>query len=353
MTNMNIAQSLYQTYKRYQTLRTHRITALPIVILMPHSACNCRCVMCDIWKDNKNLKQLTEADISSLLVSLKKLGTEQVLMSGGEALLNPNFFRFCELLNEQGIHISLLSTGLTLKQHAANLVTHVNDIIVSLDGDEQAHNSIRNIPDAFQKLKAGVQAIKAIDPGFRITARTVIHRLNFRIWPAIITTAKELGADQISFLPADVSSHAFNREVLWTDQRQQEVLPGEDELEALKDITEKIIAENLMDFERNFIAENPVKLRKIYTYYAAIYGQTDFPYKKCNAPWVSAVVEADGTVRPCFFHPPAGNIHKNDLSAMLNSEENVRFRKELDMDNNETCIKCVCYLNLAPGTKLN
>jgi 2-iminoacetate synthase ThiH len=70
-------QSLFQTFKRYRTLQTDKVSALPIVILMPHSACNCRCVMCDIWKDNKNLKQLTEEDIRGLLISLKKLGTQQ------------------------------------------------------------------------------------------------------------------------------------------------------------------------------------------------------------------------------------------------------------------------------------
>ena len=54
--------------------------------------------MCDIWKGNHNLKQLEEADIKNLLTTLKKLHTQQVVMSGGEALLNPNFFRFCEIL---------------------------------------------------------------------------------------------------------------------------------------------------------------------------------------------------------------------------------------------------------------
>ncbi len=107
-------QALYNTYHRYRTLQTHTISALPVVILMPHSACNCRCVMCDIWKDNNNLKQLTEKDITGLLTSFKKLGTQQVVMSGGEALLNSNFFRFCEILGRQNIRISLLSTGLTL-----------------------------------------------------------------------------------------------------------------------------------------------------------------------------------------------------------------------------------------------
>ena len=152
-----LSQPIYQTYKRYRTLRTGVITALPIVILMPHSACNCRCVMCDIWKDNKNLKQLTEKDILQLLISLKKLGTQQVLMSGGEALLNPNFFRFCELLRKNNIKVSLLSTGITLKKNAEQLVRWVNDIIVSLDGPEDIHNSIRNIPNAWQQLKDGVQ----------------------------------------------------------------------------------------------------------------------------------------------------------------------------------------------------
>src|SRR6187455_2784510 len=140
-----LKQSIYHSFQRYRTLQTDIIRALPIVILMPHSACNCRCVMCDIWKDNKNLKQLTTDDITDLLASFYKLGTQQVLMSGGEALLNPNFFRFCEILHNQNIKVSLLSTGLTLKKNAEQLVRWVNDIIVSLDGNVEIHNNIRNI----------------------------------------------------------------------------------------------------------------------------------------------------------------------------------------------------------------
>jgi len=353
-----LTQSLYQTFKRYRTLQTDKITALPVVILMPHSACNCRCVMCDIWKDNKNLKQLTEADIEGLLISLKKFGTQQVVMSGGEALLNPNFFRFCEILQKQNIKISLLSTGLTLKKHAKQLAQYVNDIIVSLDGNETIHNDIRNIPDAYQKLKEGVQEVKSqsfdkLRTKFKITGRTVIHRLNFRHWPAIIDSAKDIGLDQISFLPADVSSHAFNREILWSDHRQHEILLDETEVGELKNIIENVIDKYAPDFDSYFIAESPEKLRKIHSYYAAFYGLNPFPYKKCNAPWVSTVVEADGTVRPCFFHAPIGNIRDQSLSTILNDDKAIDFRKSLDMNKNETCIKCVCYLNLSPGTKLN
>ena len=190
-----LTQSLYHTFKRYRTLQTDIISALPIVILMPHSACNCRCIMCDIWKDNKNLKQLTEADIRDLLHAFRKFGTKTVVMSGGEALLNPNFFRFCEILQKEKIKVTLLSTGLTIKRNAEQILKFVNDIIVSIDGDEKTHDEIRNIPGAFNKLSESVRYIKSVAPQFKITGRTVIHQLNFRRWKSIIESAKEMGLD--------------------------------------------------------------------------------------------------------------------------------------------------------------
>jgi MoaA/NifB/PqqE/SkfB family radical SAM enzyme len=344
--------SLQHTFQRYRTLQTDRITALPIVILMPHSACNCKCVMCDIWKGNHNLKQLTEQDITGLLDSLRRLGTRQVLMSGGEALLNPNFFRFCAILKKEDIRITLLSTGLALTRHADNLLKWVDDIIVSLDGDEKGHDEIRNIPGAFRKMKEGIHLLHSKRPDFRITARTVIHRLNFRKWPAIVEAAIELGLDQISFLPADVTSEAFNRSDPWEAPRQHQILPSEEELPELLAVLQALIVDYKGLFDTRFIAESPAKLSKIGEYYTASYGRNPFPYKKCNAPWVSTVVEADGTVRPCFFLPPMGNIHQNSLPDILNSPEAIAFRKSLDMDTNSTCLQCVCYLNLSPRAKL-
>ncbi len=302
--------------------------------------------MCDIWKDNKNLKQLTAQDVQGLLSSLKKFGTQQVVMSGGEALLNQNFFRLCEMLQREGINISLLSTGLTIKKNTEQLLRWVNDIIISIDGPETLHDQIRNIPGAFNKIKEGVAFIRSINPNFQITARTVIHKLNYKAWPAIIECAKELQLNQISFLPADVSSHAFNREILWSPAKQHEILLPEDELSELNTLLDFIIENHSAEFQNHFVAESPEKLRKIYEYYAAFYKLNPFPYKKCNAPWVSTVVEADGTVRPCFFHEAIGNIHETNLDQILNGEKGMSFRKNLDMDTNSICKKCVCYLNL-------
>ena len=121
----------------------------------------------------------------------------------------------------------------------------------------------------------------------------------------------------------------------------------------LGSVIETLIGDYQELFDTGFIAESPDKLRKIGRYYTASYGLNPFPYKRCNAPWVSAVVEADGTVRPCFFLPPLGNIHERTLESILNGPKAIEFRKTLDMDENETCKKCVCYLHLSPRAKLN
>lgn len=344
-------QSLIHTFKRYRTLQTSVISALPVVILMPHSACNCRCVMCDIWKDNKNLKQLTEQDITGLLGALKKFETMEVLMSGGEALLNINFFRLCRILKHKGIKVTLLSTGLTIKKHAHQILEFVDNLIVSLDGDEALHDAIRNIPNAFAKLKEGVEYIKSISPNYPITARTVIHRLNFRNWEAIITEAKIMGIDQVSFLPADVSSHAFNRQMAWEQPKQHEILLTEQELPELQEVINRIISKD-EDFSKRYIAESSAKIQDIYHYYGAFYGLNAFPFKKCNAPWVSTVIEADGSVRPCFFMDTIGNIRESSLEEILNSKSAINFRRTLDMSKNASCVKCVCSLNLPPTAKL-
>lgn len=345
------SQSLFHTVKRFKTLYTDKISVLPIAILMPHSACNCRCVMCDIWKGNKNAKQLTEADVVNILASLKDMDTKRVVMSGGEALLNKNFFSFCNIIKQHQIKITLLSTGMTIERQAENILQSVDELIVSLDGDEETHNAIRNIPNAYQELKNGVKKLKMLRSDFPVAARCVIHKHNYQRWDKIVLSAKEIGLDSVSFFPADVSSEAFNRAELWEKEKQETILIPRDELPQLQTMIDKLISEFKTEFETKYIVESPQKTQKIYQYYAAHNGLASFPDKKCNAPWVSVVIEADGAVRPCFFHDTLGSIKDEPLTEILNSERSISYRKNLNTKKNPTCEKCVCYLNLSPRNK--
>ena len=334
--------------KRQLTLTTHRIHTLPVVVLMPHSRCNCRCVMCDIWQANRNGHELSRDDLAAHLDDFRKLNVRWVVLSGGEALMHANLFALCELFKDLAIKVTLLSTGLLLERYAAEVVRWCDEVTVSLDGSRAVHDAIRRVPRGFDRLAKGVAALKALDPGFRVTARCVVQRANYADLPNLIDAARALGLDQLSLLAADVSTEAFNRPRPWDAERVAEVALSPDEVTAFVRILDDVIDRYAPDFASGFIAETPEKLRRLPRYFAALNGDGDFPPTRCNAPWVSTVVEADGTVRPCFFHDPLGNIHEQSLETILNAEAAQAFRRRLDVTRDAICRKCVCTLHLSP-----
>jgi radical SAM protein with 4Fe4S-binding SPASM domain len=58
---------------------------------------------------------------------------------------------------------------------------------------------------------------------------------------------------------------------------------------------------------------------------------------------VSVVIEADGTVRPCFFHRAIGSIRRESLSEIV-QQHLPEFRTEWSGGANATCERCVCSL---------
>src|SRR5215470_13846163 len=92
--------------QRQLTQTTHRIHTLPVVVLMPHSRCNCRCVMCDIWQANRDGLELSRDDLAPHMTVLRQLHVRWVVLSGGEALMHSNLWSLCELLKDLEIRIS-------------------------------------------------------------------------------------------------------------------------------------------------------------------------------------------------------------------------------------------------------
>jgi Fe-coproporphyrin III synthase len=317
------------------------LQSLPVVVLLPHSRCNCRCLMCDIWKDTKS-SSLSLADLDRLLDDFQKLRVKWVVLSGGEALMHPHLFEFCSKLREQGIQTTLLSTGLLFERYAPAIVDSVSDAIVSLDGPPAVHDRIRRVPGAYSSLARGVAAIHRLQSVFPIAARSTVQRDNYMFLNQTARTAKTLGLQSISFLAADVASEAFNRPLGWSGERQAEIALTVDDLWGLECEIETLISEWA---ETGFVVESADKLRRIILHYRAHLGLEQPAAPQCNAPWTSAVVEADGTVRPCFFHPPIGTLNGSGLLNVLNGPIAIDFRSRLDVANNPICRRCVCSLN--------
>src|ERR1700722_9037724 len=88
-----------------------RLASMPILILNAHSRCNCRCIMCDIWKRETN-DQIRAEDMERHRESLINLGVRHVVLTGGEPLLHNDLPALCNFFREQNIRLTLLTTGL-------------------------------------------------------------------------------------------------------------------------------------------------------------------------------------------------------------------------------------------------
>ena len=317
------------------------LNSLPLVILYPHSRCNCRCVMCDIWKDS-NESEISESELERHLSDFKRLSVQWVVLSGGEPLMHSDLFRLCALLKRNNIRITLLSTGLLLERNAASIAESIDDVIVSLDGPPEIHDQIRRVKGAFARLERGVAAVNSLQPGFSVSARSTVQRQNYSSLRSTAAAARRLGLESISFLAVDVASQAFNRVNAWDLSKQDKVALRADDIFLLQNEINQLIEEW---GDSGFIRESPEKLQRIVQHFRAHLNLCPPVAPQCNAPWVSAVIEPDGAVRPCFFHKKIGRLSGRSFLEILNSPEAQDFRSHLDVATNPICQRCVCSLN--------
>ena len=323
---------------------TGRLESLPILALTVHSACNCRCVMCDIWKANSEKREISSDDLERHVEAIRGLRVQRVMLTGGEPLLHRNLWALCSRLQSLRIRITLVTTGLLIEHHAPEIAATIDTVVISVDGDRDVHDSIRRVKGGFDRIGRGVMALHGEFPTPRLIARSVVQRENYSSIDRTIQAAQSMGFDEVSFLAADVSSQAFNRETRWSDARANEVVVGAADLENLKAAIDRAIASAGDLFENGFVAGGRASLDRIQQYYAALAGVAEFPEVDCNAPWISAVLEPGDRLRPCFFQPAYASM--KDLDSTLNSDEAVAFRRNLKVESDATCRRCVCSLNL-------
>ena len=301
--------------------------------------------MCDIWRIREP-EEVTKADLQQHIASFRELGVRWVVFSGGEPQMNSQFPYLAQMLRSEGIRVTILTAGLLLESQAEMIAASVDDVIVSLDGPSAVHNRIRRVPGAYEQMAAGVRMLRRARAGMMVRARCTVQKKNYHALRATIACARETGVDSISFLAADLTSSAFNRPEGWGQERQHQIALNAEEVEALNSEIERLISQCSAELNSGFIVETASKLRKIVRHFRAHLGQVPDVAPRCNAPWVSAVIEASGDVRPCFFHPAVGNIHRQAFTDIINGKESLQFRSGLDVASNDICKRCVCSLYL-------
>src|SRR6202041_3605450 len=91
----------------------HQIRTMPVLVISPHNQCNCRCVMCDIWRI-REAKEITPEDLEQHLSAFRQLGVRWFVFSGGEPQFNKKWSRFRDMLRASGSRVNSFTAARSL-----------------------------------------------------------------------------------------------------------------------------------------------------------------------------------------------------------------------------------------------
>ena len=133
--------------------------------------------------------ELSVYQIQRILKEFEKMQGLRVLITGGEPLLHSRFAEINEMLPQFFVRKVLFTNGLLLnKKIIKNL--NVDEIQISIDGLENAHDSLRG-KGTFKKT---IEAVKsAINSGFEVSVSTMVHPENLGDFDDMEALFKGLG----------------------------------------------------------------------------------------------------------------------------------------------------------------
>jgi Fe-coproporphyrin III synthase len=325
MPDLRIAQNLF----------SDRIAALPLAIVYITDRCNSKCITCDYWRYGQT--NMAQPVAERLAAELRALGTHMVLVSGGEPLLHPHWHDLVSIFRAYGQEIVMLTSGILLPKNLERVAALSAHTIVSLDAaTAETYQKIRGI-DGLALVERGVRGL--VERKASVSLRCTVQRSNYAELPAIIRAAREWGVERVSFLAVDVSTHqAFARQ----GEFEHQMALSPDDLVRFDAVLDGMEDEFASEFKSGFIAESPARLRRLRQYFGALIGQSAFPTVRCNAPRFSAVIETDGSLKPCFFLPSWGKLDGRGLRQLLNDPAAQQLRRAQRMGQREECGRCVC-----------
>ncbi len=308
--------------------------------------CNAQCPFCFYLKNNsRNGKgpELTIKEISAVADSLGRL--LWLSFSGGEVYLREDIVEISRIFYEKcKPSVVLLSTNGLLPERIKETTEEIlkscpkSTIVVklSLDGDEQIHDSLRGVKDAYQRVMKTYSLLKELLPrydNFELGINTVFCRANQDHVEDLIEYVKGLDGvltHTVSLIrgsgmtDVDLKRYQEVSSKLETDLRSRIArryrFKGAD-LKAAQDI-----------LQRRVIYETVVRNRQIIP---------------CYAGRLSLVMTEEGTLYPCEdFGKPLGNIRKQGYNIMKVLKQDMARKRLNEIKAGQCHCSHECYTML-------
>ena len=274
--------------------------------------CQAKCISCDYWKTRWADVITTERAVD-LLNEIYDCGIHGLRLTGGEPLLRKDLFEILNAGNAKRFKRIILQTnGLALKKlHKEVNASPITDVAVSLDGLKESNDLIRGIRGYFDLGMDGLALLK----GKRLAISVTLNKMSASELDELAERAAAVGAHlefnilstSLFFLEnADLTS-------MWPDRHDVQQI-------------ERFLDRRRPSYEVDYIRR--------------YYNHENLSEPACVLGYLQVFVMSNGDVLTgCYPLPPVGNILRDKLATILQSEA---YRKQAEAMLRRDCPGCTC-----------
>jgi radical SAM protein with 4Fe4S-binding SPASM domain len=306
--------------------------------------CNLRCPHCYLEAGRKAENELTTDECLKLIDEMKALGTEMLILTGGEPLLRKDIYDIAKAASAQGIWVVMGTNGVLVTDQVVEKMIEcgVQGVAISIDSLEPAkHNHFRGGPDAWEYSVRALDICRA--NGLQVLIQTTVMDMNYAEIPQMLKFARDKGA------------WSFNLYFLVQTGRGQQMNDLSPER------TEAMLS-NLVDWQDEY---RPMLVRskcapqfKQIAYEKAVGGLES---GGCMAGTQYCRITPQGDVTPCPYMPVvAGNVRDQSFGEIWRTSSVLQELRDLKQlkgrcgrcEFNELCGGCRCRAYAAHGDYL-
>lgn len=276
--------------------------APPVLTIEPTNQCNLHCPLC-ITGSGEMERTSGRMSLETFQKIIEHMGKDiffMLIYHQGEPYINKNFFKFVEIAKHNNIYVTTSTNGhyFTDPNITKTLDCGLDSMIISLDGTTQ---------ESYEKYRVGGQLERVLDGTARLIAEKKRRKMST---PNVV----------FQFL---VMKH--------NEKEIPEVKKIADQLGVDRLLIKNIEVRSLSEAQKWLPTKN--KFRR-YDFDGKKYVVKGIDKKSCTRPWLSTLINWDGTFVPCCFDKnaehPMGNVHKlSDLNDMWLGNSITDFRTQL------------------------
>ncbi len=267
--------------------------------------CNLKCPHCYMEGGIAEERELTTEECFSLIDEMHSLGTEMLILTGGEPLLRRDIFDIARRASSLGMWVVMGTNGVLIRERVIQKMIEcgVKGVGISIDSvDPEKHNAFRGGPNSWEFSINALKLCKSY--GMQVLVQTTVMEENYEEVEQVMDLAKSLGAWSFNLYFLVQTGRGTSMNELSSDRTDS--------------MLRRLVA--LQDDYRPMLVRS--KCAPQFKQIAYDLGEGGLESGGCMAGTQYCRITPGGDVTPCpYMTKVAGNVLKNSLTSIWNGSD--------------------------------